>query len=150
MKVTAVLWLVMAAGLLFLPSLTPPQIEIEWITGSEYNTVGFNIYRAEAAEGPFTRLNDSLIPAEGGAAGGGRYQFVDEQVTAGQRYYYMLEDIEFDGRREQHDPIVGQASDTRRGSWPLAAVSLLAGVGLLFAARREGETRRGGDDRTTK
>jgi hypothetical protein len=136
MKLPAFLWFIMAAALLALPWALPAQIEIEWVTGSEYNTVGFNIYRAEQAEGPFERLNDQLIPAEGGMTGGGQYRFLDETVTAGRSYYYILEDIEYSGQTERHEPIVGQSPDPRRWSWPLALLSGLFGAGLFIMDKR--------------
>jgi hypothetical protein len=131
MKIPAILWFIMGVGLLLLPRLTPPQIEIEWVTGSEYNTVGFNIYRAEQAEGPLIQINERLIVAEGDAVSGSQYRFVDQNVVAGQSYYYVLEDIEFSGSAQRHEAIIGQAANTRQWSLPLAVMSLLAGAGLL-------------------
>jgi hypothetical protein len=136
MKLPAFLWFIMAAALLALPWALPAQIEIEWVTGSEYNTVGFNIYRGDGAEGPFERLNEQLIPAEGGMTGGGQYRFLDETVAAGRSYYYILEDIEFSGQTEQHEPIMGQSPDPRRWSWPLALFSALFGAALLILDKR--------------
>jgi hypothetical protein len=136
MRLPAFLWLALGAALLGLTWLLPPEIEIEWVTGSEYETVGFNIYRADALDGPFTQLNAALIAAEGTVTSGSQYRFVDRYVNAGQIYYYVLEDIEFTGRRERHEPIIGQAANIRWWSWPLALVSFLLGIGLLLLDRK--------------
>jgi len=140
MKLPAFLWFILGAALLGLTWLLPPEIEIEWVTGSEYETVGFNIYRADSLAGPFTQLNAALIPAEGTVTSGSQYRFVDRNVIAGRVYYYVLEDIEFTGRRERHEPIIGQAADVRWWSWPLALVSFLLGIGLLFLDRKRTRT----------
>jgi hypothetical protein len=70
---------------------------IEWGTGSEINTVGFNIYRTETAQ--FSRdhrVNDVMIEACGDTIGC-QYTCTDEGLVAGVTYYYWLEVHDPDG-----------------------------------------------------
>jgi hypothetical protein len=83
----------------------PAQVVIEWSTETEVNTIGFNLYRAESPEGPFTRVNDQLIPSSPDPLVGGHYVYTDTQVAAGRTYYYELEDVEANGISTRHGPI---------------------------------------------
>ena len=72
-------------------------VTVEWSTASELNTAGFNLYRGETPDGPFTRINRELIPASPDPLIGGTYIFTDTAVVAGRTYYYQLEDVETSG-----------------------------------------------------
>jgi hypothetical protein len=55
--------------------------------------VGFNIYRSEQPDGPYTRLNVNLITANELDWNGGAYTFIDNSVTPAVIYTYKLEHI---------------------------------------------------------
>ena len=78
-------------------------ITIKWSTATELDTAGFNLYRAESNQGPYTRLNTDLIPASPDPFVGGSYVFTDTSVVAGQTYFYQLEDIDLSGAATRHD-----------------------------------------------
>ncbi len=59
------------------------SILLTWETASDLNTLGFNIYRAEALDGERTKLNAELIPAAAGGLFGQVYTFRDSSATAG-------------------------------------------------------------------
>lgn len=81
-------------------------IVIRWETVNEYNILGYNVARSIHSNGPFAQMNADLIPARGaGAITGADYSYSDDQVRPGTRYYYLLEAIESDGRRQQFGPI---------------------------------------------
>ncbi len=108
----------------------PAQVIVEWSTETEINTVGFNLYRAESPEGPFTRVNDQLIPSSPDPLVGGHYVYTDTQVVAGRTYYYELEDVEASGVSTRHGPIVVTAQPTSLAwAWAVAGT----GVALAFA-----------------
>jgi hypothetical protein len=71
----------------------PFAIEIKWHTAFGSKTVGFNIYRSEQPDGPFTRLNVHLIAPNELDWEGGAYTFIDKNVTPAVTYYYKLEHI---------------------------------------------------------
>lgn len=50
------------------------EVVLNWTTGSEINTAGFNLYRSESEDGPYARINPQLIPASGEALLGGTYE----------------------------------------------------------------------------
>lgn len=103
-----------------------PRIVVQWTTGSEFNTAGFNLYRSDVPTGPFTKINTQLIPASPDPVSGGKYEYEDTDVMAGKTYYYELEDIEYGGVTARHGPIVATASSP----FPWAFGMILGGVAL--------------------
>jgi hypothetical protein len=79
---------------------------VQWETAIEIDNVGFNLYRAQAPEGDWMRLNETLIPSQApGSVFGATYTWFDENVQAGLTYYYKLEDVEVGGRSTFHGPV---------------------------------------------
>ena len=107
---------------------------VEWSTASELNTAGFNLYRSESPDGPFVLVNQVMIPASADALAGSAYTYKDYPVQPGKRYYYQLEELEFDGGSSRFGPISVQA-DTfwSAGRLIVLAVSVVA-IFLLAAA----------------
>ena len=81
------------------------EVLVSWETAQELRLWGFHLYRGPSAEGPFTRLTDSLISASLFSTTGQLYVYRDTQVTAGELYYYQLEEVDVDGSRTVHGPI---------------------------------------------
>lgn len=81
------------------------EVRLAWKTVSEIDNFGFNIYRAESKDGPYIKINDKIIPAEGSPVSGADYSFVDTGVKNRKTYYYQLEDIDMYGVSSLHGPI---------------------------------------------
>ncbi len=64
------------------------SVHLDWETSTEFDLVGFNIWRSASEDGEREKRNDHLLPASGQTMGD-RYQFIDE--TNPGRYYYWLE-----------------------------------------------------------
>lgn len=136
------LWLSLALFIAASQLLYPPPIEVEWRTETEVNAAGFNIYRANDIEGPYLRLNDELIPAEGSATSGDSYVFSDENIRPGATYYYRLEDVELDNTTAQHAPIEYTASLFQWWLPLVIAGCVLIGLYLLARGLRSTETQK--------
>ena len=73
-------------------------VRLTWETASELDNVGFNLYRADDLEGPWTQLNATLIPSQSpGSVFGATYTWLDETVVPNQKYFYRLEDVDTGG-----------------------------------------------------
>lgn len=81
------------------------HVDLVWITDSEINTAGFNLYRAQTADGAYTKINEALIPATGSAIEGAGYRFRDSEVSPGTTYYYILESIDSAGEPATFGPV---------------------------------------------
>ncbi len=117
------------------------NVIITWSTGTEIDTVGFNLYRSDNPEGPFTRVNDRPIAAASDPLLGGSYTYTDTEVVADTVYYYQLEDIEADGTITRQDPTISVQASSSGRSLLLSGVVLLIGgligAGLLYGMWRE-------------
>jgi hypothetical protein len=89
----------------FYASPNSSKINLFWSTESEIDNAGFNLYRAEAENGEYARINTSLIPAKGSSTQGASYEFVDKDVKNRKTYYYKLEDIDLNGTATMHGPV---------------------------------------------
>jgi len=110
-----------------------PRILIEWETATEIDTIGFNLYRANQIEGPYQKLNDSLIPATNDSFRGGSYQYVDANIMPNRTYYYQLEDVDTQGKTTKHEPISVQANP--QGLFELIGGAGLVAIGVIFGIR---------------
>lgn len=81
------------------------RVLLEWETATEMDNAGFHIWRSETAQGPFTRITEQLIPAQGGSTWGANYEYWDEGLSSGQFWFYKLEDIDFAGQSRFHGPV---------------------------------------------
>jgi hypothetical protein len=95
------------------------HVTLAWETGTEVDNAGFNLWRSEAADGPYTRLNETLIPAEGDAVSGASYTFTDADVVKGVTYYYKLEDVDIHGVSTFHGLVSATPATIRRIYLPL-------------------------------
>lgn len=80
---------------------TSSDTTVSWTTAAEINSAGFNIYGGSSANGPWTRLNQRLIPAAGGPITSTNYRFTDSAGAA----FYMLEDVDTSGAITRHGPV---------------------------------------------
>lgn len=81
------------------------DIMVTWTTGAEIDNFGFNIYRAESDDSEYSKINDTMIIAEGSPTQGASYEFIDKDVKNRKTYYYKLEDIDIYGTSTFHGPV---------------------------------------------
>jgi hypothetical protein len=88
-------------------------VMLEWKTDMELDNAGFNIWRSETEAGEYTKINDSLLPAQGSEY---QYSFTDDTAVKGKTYYYKLEDIDLNGTATFHGPV--STKRTHKGLLP--------------------------------
>ena len=84
----------------FTATRTRSGVRIRWRTGSELETLGFNVYRG--GRGHRAKLNRSLIP--GRSPSGWAYSWLDRAAPR-RALTYWLQEVELDGSREWHGPV---------------------------------------------
>jgi len=85
-------------------------VVVRWRTGSEFETVGFNVYRQRGAQR--VRLNRRVIPALSltRSVPGGTYSYVDRNAPRHRPVRYWLQEVAANGTRTWHGSVrVGAA-----------------------------------------
>lgn len=117
-----------------------PQVVIKWQTATEIDTIGFNLYRAEDAQGPYLKINETLIPSSNDPLKGGSYQYVDARVVPKRVYFYQLEDLDTQGKSTRHEPISVQAKP--QGQIEMIAGGSLALLGMILGIWKKTQKKR--------
>ncbi len=115
------------------------RVLIRWRTGYEVDNLGFHLYRQQAGE--WSRLTPSLVAGSALVVGEGipltagrSYLWIDPEAgarpSAGEQLEYWLQDVDLDGTRSWHGPILPRAGEASRSE---VARSLL----LAELARRD-------------
>ena len=75
-------------------------VVVTWATESEVDNAGFNLRRSLTRDSGFTLLNSALIAGAGTTGERQMYTFTDASAKPGVEYYYQIEEVAFDGKRE--------------------------------------------------
>lgn len=82
------------------------EVVLQWVTGSENNHHGFNVYRSQNYDDGYIQINSDLVRNNFANLGPqGSYEFRDPNVVNGRLYYYVIEDVSTAGVREKHGPV---------------------------------------------
>ena len=73
------------------------KIQLYWVTESETDNLGWNIYRSNLGREGYHRINRNLIPGAGNSSVPVEYFYSDENVSEGVTYYYYLESVSYAG-----------------------------------------------------
>jgi hypothetical protein len=80
-------------------------VALSWETASELTNLGFYLYRAPSADGPYERITTALVPGLGSSPVGASYSYRDPGLLNGATYFYELEDVDTTGRATRHGPV---------------------------------------------
>ncbi|HTF36299.1 MAG TPA: C25 family cysteine peptidase [Myxococcota bacterium] len=81
------------------------EAAVVWDTASEFDNLGFEVWRRLAGESDFRRVSPGIILGHGTTDLAAHYAFKDAPLTNGIKAEYLLEDIELDGRTMWHGPV---------------------------------------------
>jgi len=104
------------------PSPAPLANTLKWSTASEVENFGYDVYRADAEDGPWVRINTKPIAGAGTLDEPSYYQYVDTNIDPTKPYFYYVESISLKGVREKFTPVIkAPAKRPAPGSSPAAA-----------------------------
>ncbi len=140
LMLVGILWLLLAAALMAYQLFIPSKVEITWETATEQQTAGFNIYRSNDPAGDFILINtEQMIDSQGSPVSGASYTFIDENVEAGQKYYYLLEEVEYDSTTNRYEEDMFEYDVPEVTWWAviLTATSAIIGFLIFMAGLKE-------------
>jgi hypothetical protein len=85
--------------------VNPLNNTIKWSTASEVDNFGYDVFRGDKEEGPFTRLNSKIIAGAGTIDEPRHYQYVDQTIEVAREYWYYVESVSLAGVREKFTPV---------------------------------------------
>lgn len=89
-------------------------ITLHWITESELNNLGFEIWRAMECEGEYQMISsyrdNPQLCGKGNSTTRYEYTYIDQSVSHGHTYWYKLIDVDTRGSVFSHGPICVQAN----------------------------------------
>lgn len=88
------------------PELPPPGAGplLKWSVLDERVVYGYQVFRADAEQGPFVLLNVPAIAAKSSSKAGAAYQWRDTSAVKGRTYWYYVGVVYNDGRKERVTP----------------------------------------------
>lgn len=81
-------------------------IKVAWTTAAEFNNAGFEVWRKSETEQSFNNIG--FVEAAVSEGENGRYEFEDENVLPGQKYFYLLRQLDFDGTSSESEVVFAE------------------------------------------
>jgi hypothetical protein len=94
---------------LFTANIMKEGVGLKWVTESEIENVGFEVWRSQEEKGDYILLSsyqhNAALRGQGNSNTRHEYIFLDNLVVMGQHYWYKLVDVALNGERGVHGPI---------------------------------------------
>lgn len=100
--------------------LATQGVEIEWTTASEWNSLGFYVWRSTDPNGSYEKLTVTMIPNQGNTSSGSDYSYIDSEAKEGVAYWYKIEEVNSDGGSTFFGPIYVHDTSAKPHSFELS------------------------------
>ena len=84
---------------------------VSWESSAEVGTVGYDVFRSDAAGGRWVKVNQTLVPALGDGPGG-RYEFVDRDAPSEGVVTYKIREMDAWGEELETRPVAVNLRET--------------------------------------
>ncbi len=81
------------------------SVLLKWITESEFDNFGFNIYKSKDDKNNYEKINNVIIHGAGTVYEKQYYTFKDKHIETGHTYFYKLESVDFKGKVTFYNPV---------------------------------------------
>jgi len=106
--------------------------ELNWITQSETNMNGYNIYRNTEDDIDGVLQLNSVIISAANSSQSHEYSFLDSDAELYTTYYYWLESVELDGSSAWHGPVSITLTAEGNGGEDVPDVVYQTGINSIF------------------
>lgn len=93
---------------------------VRWTTASEVDNFGYDVFRGEAEDGPFTKLTAQPMLGGGTTDETHKYEYRDDAIDPCKDYWYFVESISTGGAREKFTPVFKAPAKRRAADTPAA------------------------------
>lgn len=97
------------------PATSTPSNTLEWTAETERGVYGYLIYRSENRDGPFTRINTTIVRVPDDREQRHAYTWVDSDVEPGTLYYYYLDAVSMQGVKQRFTGVLSRETP-RKGN----------------------------------
>ncbi len=84
-------------------------VHLNWQTQSEVNNLGFEVWKKSEDEDTFRKIASYLdhkeLQGQMNSSSPRWYHFRDEEISAGQKYFYKISDVDVQGHRDFYGPV---------------------------------------------
>ena len=84
-------------------------VKLSWVTESELDNLGFEILRSNSENDNYAVIasyaDNEALEGSGNSSVQKSYAFVDNTLSEAGTYWYKLVDVDYAGRRTEHDPV---------------------------------------------
>jgi hypothetical protein len=91
------------------------KVILKWVTQSEVNNLGFEVYRSAAENGEYALIatyeNDESLQGAGNSNAAREYTYEDNLTFNGETYWYQIADVDYGGIRTFHGPVSVESPD---------------------------------------
>jgi hypothetical protein len=98
-------------------------VELKWITESQLNNAGFEIWRSENSRTDFSKIagyqSHPQLSGEGSSSTQKEYIFIDQDIQPDRTYYYKLSDIDYSGLTTYHNTLAIRIQSSLPGNYRL-------------------------------
>lgn len=81
---------------------------LDWTAETERGVYGYLIYRSESRDGPFVRINETIVRVPDDEAERHEYTWVDYDVEPGKLYHYYLDAVSTKGIKQRFSGILSR------------------------------------------
>ena len=81
------------SGIAFTAQPAQPSVALSWVASTSVDVTGYNVYRADTIDGPYTKLNTSLIAG---------LSYIDSTVSGGVTYFYAATAVDSNGNESTY------------------------------------------------
>lgn len=85
------------------------QVVLRWVTESEINNLGFEVYKSRNADGAYHLISSYLenpdLAGQGNSFVTKEYYYIDALVSEGDTLWYKIADVDYNGVRTYHGPV---------------------------------------------
>jgi plastocyanin len=85
------------------------DVVVRWSV-PEGERIGFKVLRGTAWDKEFVEVSSGVIKADARTADGEQFSFVDTKGVRGEKYWYILEEVRFDGRQAFRGPAIADSA----------------------------------------